>query len=376
MENVIYSVNDINRYIKNILTHDESLKYIYVRGEISNYKPSSSGHLYLSLKDKDSLISAIMFANYANKLIFNPKNGDEVIVLASIDAYSARGTYNLIIYEMSLAGQGNILIELEKLKKKLASEGLFDEARKKKLPLYPYNIGVITAKNSAAIKDFSTNLFRRYPLAYLYFFPSSVQGEEASKELLKAYLKAQEYDLDVLIIGRGGGQSEDLNAFNDEALVRAVAESKMPVISAVGHEIDVTLIDYVADKRASTPTGAIELATPDISDMKNLLALYRKRINNSLTNLVNSYSSDVARYQMMMENILKDKLNNYRYKLSLLKQRLNDLNPSNVLERGYAMISKDGKTISSSSSLHHSDEVIATFKDGTAKMIVEDINHE
>ena len=267
----VLTVSDINTFIKSILTTEERLKFIRIRGEISNFKVYPSGHFYFSLKDDNSIINAVMFANYAKKIAFIPKNGDEVIVLASVDAYIPRGSYNLNIYEMDSVGQGQILVEFEKLKKKLAAEGLFDESRKRKINIFPKAIGVITAQNGAAVRDIVTNIIRRYAVADIYVFPSLVQGEQAPKELLKAFYKSQEYDLDTLIIGRGGGASEDLSAFNDETLVRAIASSKMPVIAAVGHEIDSTLVDFVADKRASTPTGAAELATVDRREIENEL---------------------------------------------------------------------------------------------------------
>ena len=257
----VFTVSDINQYIKALISSDENLKYIYVKGEISNFKMASNGHFYFSLKDEKSLIGAMMFSNYVNRINFKPENGQEVVVFGSVDAYPGSGTYQIIVYQMEEIGAGQQLLELEKLKKKLLEEGLFDESRKRKINLYPNAIGVITAPNGAAIKDILFNIKRRYPIADIYVFYSAVQGENAPKELLKAFELAQTYPLDTLLIGRGGGASEDLSAFNDEALVRAIANSKMPVIACIGHEIDSTLVDFVADKRASTPTAAAELAT-------------------------------------------------------------------------------------------------------------------
>ena len=376
MERVIYSVQDINKYIKNVLTSDENLRFIYVKGEISNYKKAATGHVYFSLKDNESIINAVMFNNYASKLIFEPKNGDEVVVMASIDAYVPRGSYQLFIYEMNLKGQGSILEELEKLKKQLASEGLFDESRKRKINIYPSKIGIITAKNSAAIKDLTFNIQRRYPIADIYFFPSSVQGENAPKELLAAFKKSQEYDLDTLIIGRGGGASEDLSAFNDEALVRAVATSKMPVIAAVGHEIDSTLLDYVADKRASTPTGAAELATVDQREIIQKMTFYLTDMKSTLQSKVSDMKEELSYYQDKLKNSLTNRLINYRTRLEGETKRINALNPHGVLSRGYSIVkNKDGHVISSVKDVKEDDMIFTSLADGEISSTVKGVKN-
>ena len=373
MERVIYSVQDINKYIKNVLTTDENLRFIYVKGEISNFKKAATGHVYFSLKDNESVINAVMFNNYASKLIFEPKNGDEVIVLASIDTYVPRGSYQLFVYEMNLKGQGSILEELEKLKKQLAKEGLFDEERKRKINIYPSAIGIITAKNSAAIKDLTFNIQRRYPITDIYFFPSSVQGENAPKELLAAFKKAQEYPLDTLIIGRGGGASEDLSAFNDEALVRAVATSKMPVIAAVGHEIDSTLLDYVADKRASTPTGAAELATVDQREIIQKMSFYMTDMQSTLQSKVSDMNEDVNYYKNQLANSLKNRLLNYQTRLEGERKRIDALNPKAVLNRGYSIVkNKDGRIVSSVKDVNVNELIYTSVSDGEITSIVKE----
>ena len=333
-ERNIYSVTEVNRYVKSVLTNDENLKFISVRGELSNFKQGANGHLYFSLKDKDSLINCAMFSTYAGKLLFEPKDGDEVVVLASIDVYPPRGSYQLIIYEMNTIGLGAMLIELEKLKKALAKEGLFDESRKRDINIYPNAIGVITAKNGAAIRDIVTNIKRRYPICDIYVFPSSVQGDSAAKELLKAFNKSQEYDLDTLIIGRGGGASEDLSAFNDETLVRAVATSKMPVIAAVGHEIDTTLVDYVADKRASTPTGAAELATVDMREIQQKFQYSIDTMKKSLLEIVEDEKENLENLKDELNQAIVDLLDEYKRQLKAKKDQLMVLNPKQVLKRG------------------------------------------
>lgn len=351
-ERNIYSVNEVNRYIKAIISQDENLKFIFVKGEISNFKRGANGHLYFSLKDKEAMISCAMFATYASKLIDMPVDGDEVVVLASADVYPTRGTYQLIVYEMNPLGKGAILVELEKLKKKLQSEGLFDVSRKRSINLYPKAIGVITAPNGAAIRDIVTNIKRRYPIADIYVFPSAVQGESAPKELLKAFNKSQEYELDTLIIGRGGGASEDLSAFNDETLVRAIATSKMPVIAAVGHEIDTTLVDYVADKRASTPTGAAELATIDRREIEIHFQNCIDQMKEAIYDKLEDMKEDVSSYKEEMNDVIKNKLENLTLLINSKKEQLNALNPKKVLQRGYTItVDSDNNVITSSKGL-------------------------
>ena len=376
MERVIYSVKDVNAYIKASLSNDQNLKYIYVKGEISNCKIAATGHIYFSLKDEESLINGVMFANLASKLTFVPKNGDEVILLASIDVYVPRGSYQLFVYEMALEGQGNILIELEKLKKQLLSEGLFDESRKRKINIFPKAIGIITARNSAAIKDLLFNIKRRYPVVDIYIFYSSVQGENAPKELLAAFNKSQQYPLDTLIIGRGGGASEDLSAFNDEKLVRAVANSKMPVIAAVGHEIDSTLIDYVADKRASTPTGAAELATVDQREIQQKISYIFDDMKRILQEKIQNIEEDIIFYKDNLKRNLTDKLNNYSLRLLANKKQLSSLNPKAVLYRGYSiLLDKNGKPITSSKQINKGDKVEGILYEGKLDLIVEENNN-
>ena len=370
-------VTDVNNYIKAVLTSDERLKFIRVKGEISNFKAYPSGHLYFSLKDKESTINAVMFANYAKRIAFTPKNGDEVIVLASVDSYPPRGTYNLNIYEMEEVGLGQQLVELEKLKKQLASEGLFDESRKRPINIYPKAIGVITAPNGAAVRDIVTNIKRRYPIADIYVFPSLVQGEQAPASLLKAFKKSQEYDLDTLIIGRGGGASEDLSAFNDETLVRAVATSKMPIIAAVGHEIDTTLIDYIADKRASTPTGAAELATVDRREIENFFLQSTLLMEQALFDSVNDKKEEVASFKEELDESLQELV---KYKIDEVEKyskQLEILNPKAVLSRGYSIsLSKSGKPIKSVKDLKKDDEIITVVEDGEFLSQVKEIKGE
>ena len=373
-ERNIYSVSDVNRYIKAIISQDENLKFISVRGELSNFKRGANGHLYFSLKDKDSLINCAMFSTYASKLIFDPNDGDEVLVMASVDVYAARGSYQLIVYEMNSIGQGQMLLELEKLKKALQKEGLFDESRKRDINIYPQAVGVITAKNGAAIRDIVTNIKRRYPICDIYVFPSAVQGESAPKELLRAFQKSQEYDLDTLIIGRGGGASEDLSAFNDETLVRAIAESKMPVIAAVGHEVDTTLVDYVADKRASTPTGAAELATVDMREIQQKFQYCIDTMRDSLVEIVQNMKDEVSSLSEELNESIKDKIDYLSREVQNRAKQLEALNPKKVLNRGYSISqTSDGKVIGSIKEVQKGQTIITTVKDGTINSTVDKV---
>ena len=373
----VLSVSDINTFIKAVLTSEERLKFVRIRGEISNFKAYPSGHFYFSLKDDNSVISAVMFNNYAKKIAFVPKNGDEVVVLASVDAYVPRGSYNLTVFEMESVGQGQLLVELEKLKKKLAAEGLFDESRKRKINIFPKAIGVITAPNGAAVRDIVTNIKRRYPIADIYVFPSLVQGEQAPKELLKAFNKSQEYDLDTLIIGRGGGASEDLSAFNDETLVRAISTSRMPVIAAVGHEIDSTLVDYVADKRASTPTGAAELATIDRREIEKEFDYAILNMEQALYKNLESKKDEVIELKGEMDDSIKKKLSDLSNKLDNYKKQLDMLNPKSILKRGYSIsTNKEGKVITSIKDVKENDIIITSISDGRIISDVKKVEKE
>ena len=369
----VFTVSDINQYIKALINNDANLKYIYVKGEISNFKMASNGHFYFSLKDDKSLIGAMMFSNYANKITFKPENGQEVVVFGSIDAYPGRGTYQIIVYQMEEVGAGQQLLELEKLKKKLLEEGLFDESRKRKINLYPNAIGVITAPNSAAIKDILFNIKRRFPIADIYVFYSAVQGENAPKELLKAFELAQTYPLDTLLIGRGGGASEDLSAFNDETLVRAIANSKMPVIACIGHEIDSTLVDFVADKRASTPTAAAELATVDRREIEEKLSFALQDMEESLKSRIQGMKDDLSSYREDLDMEIRQLVSHYQELLAHKKATLEALNPDNVINRGFSLtVDEQGKPVSDIKLVKKGQKIRTILKDGVINSEVID----
>ena len=364
-EKAVLSVSELNTRIKKTINNNPELKFVYIKGEIANFKPYPSGHIYFSLKDEESTVSAVMFYDYAKKMAFPVKNGDEVMICASVDVYVPRGNYQLTVYEMEPVGKGNQLIELEKLKKKLKQEGLFDISRKRQINIYPKAIGIITAINGAAIKDLLFNIKRRYPVAEIYVFPSSVQGENAPKELLKAFNISQSYPLDTLIIGRGGGASEDLSAFNDEALVRAIASSKMPVISAVGHEIDTTLVDFVADKRASTPTAAAELATVDKREILDKLVLFEERMKEALIDKVKSANEQLENYKEELNDNIINIIKTHKLKLEGIKNHLEALSPINILNRGYSItLDASGHSLKSIKKIDKGEEIITVLADG------------
>ncbi len=364
-EKAVLSVSELNTRIKKTINNNPELKFVYIKGEIANFKPYPSGHIYFSLKDEESTVSAVMFYDYAKKMAFPVKNGDEVMICASVDVYVPRGNYQLTVYEMEPVGKGNQLIELEKLKKKLQQEGLFDISRKRQINIYPKAIGIITAINGAAIKDLLFNIKRRYPVAEIYVFPSSVQGENAPKELLKAFNISQSYPLDTLIIGRGGGASEDLSAFNDETLVRAIASSKMPVISAVGHEIDTTLVDFVADKRASTPTAAAELATVDKREILDKLVLFEERMKEALIDKVKSANEQLENYKEELNDNIINIIKTHKLKLEGIKNHLEALSPINILNRGYSItLDASGHSLKSIKKIDKGEEIITVLADG------------
>jgi len=282
MKEQYITISQINNYIKLLFDENPHMRKVFLKGEISNFKNHTSGHLYLTLKDDNARISAIMFKSAAASLNFKPEDGMNVLVTGRISVYPAGGNYQIYIDKMEQDGLGNLYIEFEKLKKKLHQEGLFDPIYKKPIPKYPSKIGIITAPTGAAIKDILSTIKRRFPICETILFPALVQGVSAKEDIARKIEMAQEYDLDVLIVGRGGGSIEDLWAFNEEIVARAIFASRIPIISAVGHEVDVTIADYVADMRAPTPTGAAEMAVPTIDEVKNILRTKQVEVSSLL----------------------------------------------------------------------------------------------
>src|SRR5574344_2478869 len=276
------TVGEFTHYLKLMFDTSTKMRHVLLKGEISNLKPHTTGHLYFSLKDETSKINAIMFSSSASKLQFQPIEGSKVLVRGRVSIYEATGNYQIYVDEMLEDGIGNLHIEFEKLKKKLFDEGLFAKEHKRPIPKYAKSIGVVTASTGAAVKDIISTIKRRYPVAKVYLFSSLVQGDLAKDDIVKNIRLANEYDLDVLIVGRGGGSIEDLWPFNEEIVARAIYNSRIPVISAVGHEVDYTIADFVADLRAPTPTGAAEMAVPNINDVKKYMKELEIRLNESI----------------------------------------------------------------------------------------------
>ncbi len=323
-ENKYLNISEINNYIKSVLDNDILLNRIYLKGEISNFKSHTRGHLYFTLKDDLSRINAVMFQSNARGLQFVPEDGMNVLVKGRISAYPTSGTYQIYVESMELDGLGNLYIEYEKLKEKLFKEGLFNKEHKKEIPKYPSRIGVITADTGAAVRDIMSTIKRRYPLSEVILFPSLVQGAEAAPNIVHQIEVADNYNCDVLIVGRGGGSIEDLWAFNEEIVARAIYNAKTPIISAVGHEPDFTIADFVADLRAPTPTGAAEMAVPTKLDIENLINQFKIRLNKNIKNLVNTKFIEL--YHLKNSFVLKNPMSLYEIKEQKLDKLLEDLN--------------------------------------------------
>lgn len=296
MKNNQVTISALNKYIKYVVNNDENLRNIEVVGEVSNYTPHHSKHMYFTLKDDESRIDCVMFASNANNVSFSTKNGDKVIVKGYVDVYPPTGKYQLYVTRIDLDGQGDLTKRFEILKEKLIKEGLFDSSEKQVVPKYPQKIGVITATSGAAIRDILSTIERRYPLAEVTIFRSIVQGEKGCASLINSLNLASQRDLDVVIIGRGGGSIEDLWNFNEEALIRRIFDFKIPIISGVGHETDFTLCDFVCDVRAETPTAAAVIATPNKEDVLNQLGNVETHISNLLVSKLSKLKLNVYRY--------------------------------------------------------------------------------
>lgn len=401
MNATVVSVSQINRYVKSLLDDDKNLKSLFIIGEISNFRKNYlSGHLYFSLKDENSVIKAVMFKNEAAKLKFLPTDGMKVICQAKLSAYEREGSYSLYVTYMQPDGAGLQALKLEQLKQKLEQEGLFDPLRKKGIPKFPQKIALITSSTGAAIKDVLSVHERLYPLAEINLLPVSVQGEFAVKTIIDALIFADNESLgDVILLTRGGGSSEDLSVFNDERLVRCVANCRTPIVSAVGHEIDLTLCDLVADLRAPTPSAAAEMILPDINQLKLLVdasALnlkksvdyllqkfsFRLKIvseNNTLLGSHNVISKISERLQKLDEklnsniNIKIDKgLNTFDKLVSFLEM----VSPLKTLTRGFAVVQSGSETVKSINSLSKNQNINVVLSDGVAICKVEDLEEK
>ncbi|MFV0249952.1 MAG: exodeoxyribonuclease VII large subunit [Bacilli bacterium] len=348
MDDKYLTVTALTKYLKYKFDTDPNLRKVFLKGEISNFKSHTTGHFYFSIKDETSKINAIMFSNNTKKLNFIPKEGMKVLVTGLISVYESTGGYQIYVDDLIEDGVGNLYIAFEQLKEKLTKEGLFDQKNKKSIPKYPTKIGIITASTGAAIKDILSTIKRRYPICETYLFPCLVQGENSSKDIVKKINQAENFKLDVLIVGRGGGSFEDLNSFNDEDVARTIFASNIPIISAVGHEVDFTIADFVADLRAPTPTGAAEMAVPNLADLINKLEQYKIRINEAtlktlnynklyLDSIKNSFviKNPMIMYQNKQQNLdlILDKLNNIMLKkVDITKNKFDKLKSNYILK--------------------------------------------
>ncbi|MBP3765988.1 MAG: exodeoxyribonuclease VII large subunit [Bacilli bacterium] len=419
MNDKYLTVTALTRYLKYKIESDSNLRTVYLKGEISNFKAHSTGHFYFSIKDENSIIKAIMFKSNASKLNFIPTEGMKVLVTGSISVYPQGGTYQIYVEDLIEDGVGNLYIAFEKLKEKLSKEGLFDKKYKKQIPKIPEKIGIVTAPTGAAVKDIISTIRRRFPYAETYLFPALVQGENAHLDIIKKVSQAESYNLDVLIVGRGGGSFEDMNCFNNEELARLIFSLNTPVISAVGHEIDYTIIDFVADLRAPTPTGAAEMAVPNVADVIAGINQYKIRLQESIKKKVkmNSLKLDalknsfVIKNPMLMYNVKTQNLDNLienlnkamLNKIDKTKLRLNEiknnyvlknpdllykkhidklnniieklelLNPISMLKKGYSLTYINDKVISSISDVKENDEINVRLSDGYINAKVEKV---
>lgn len=401
-----FSVGQLNEYIKMLLEGNPNLKDVWVQGEISGAKLYSSGHLYFSLKDSDSVISAVMFKNSMMRMEFDPENGMKVVAHGRVSAYPPRGQYQFIVDRMIPDGAGALAVAFEQLKARLGAEGLFDPARKRPLPAHPKRIGVVTSPSGAAVHDIIRVAKKRCPSTEILIFPSLVQGAEAPAYLrggiqyFNAVKDDPEQGVDLIIIGRGGGSAEDLWGFNDERLARAVAASEIPVVSAVGHEVDFTICDFVADLRAATPSAAAELSLPDKEDLTRQVQSLTTRLNAAQTTRLKRYRTQLDRlsaarvltspegvYRLRRETVtaLEKRLNlsvsrhlgRKRQSMERVTASLGALNPLAVLGRGYALVQTEaGKVIPAAAELEVGDRVNLRFADGIARVAVEEIETE
>ena len=395
MTPVILTVTQVNKYIKSVFDADLNLQSVFISGEISNFVNHRSGHYYLTLKDDGAEIKSVMFRSANAKLKFLPENGMKVVCKGRISVYETSGAYQLYIDNMIPDGSGALNLAFEQLKERLEKEGLFDAAHKKPVPEYPKKVGVITSPTGAAVQDIKNVLSRRYPLAEMIFYPALVQGDGAADDIVNAIKYFNKFNLaDVLIVGRGGGSIEDLWAFNEEALARSIYESDIPVISAVGHETDFTIGDFVADLRAPTPSAAAELAVPDIStelrrlnNQKSLLLnlslsytdnlkIMLSVLNNQLEKrspqtFVNDYRVRCDKAEIKIENSAAAFLLESRKNFSAVCAKLDALSPLKILSRGFAAVSKNGEAVISAAKLVKGDKINVVFSDGKINCTVD-----
>ena len=390
MKSKVFSVTQINTYIKRMFQSDYALRRISIKGQVSNCKYHSSGHIYFSLKDEGSQISCVMFANARyDGLKFELEDGQEVVVDGNISVYERGGSYQLYAQEIRLNGIGELYVAYEMLKQKLYEEGLFDHEKKKPIPKNPKKIGVVTARTGAAIHDIISTAKRRNPYVQLILYPAKVQGDGASDTIVAGIKALDQYGVDIIIVGRGGGSIEDLWAFNEEKVARAIYEAQTPIISGTGHEVDTTIADYVADLRAATPTAACELAVPDIREVMEGITNREYTLRTLLKQVVRRYQMKLQQYQITIANfdprfqlqeqkmhlaeleeqihaVMKNKMTDYQHKLELYTKELHGLSPTAKLINGFGYIEgSNGEPVTSVKKVMEGDQISLTISDGT-----------
>lgn len=398
MRKNIYPVGQVNKYIKNMFAQDFMLHLISIKGEVSNCKYHTSGHIYFTLKDKAGAMSAVMFAGNAKNMTFRMKDGDQVVVTGSVEVYEKMGTYQIYARQIELDGEGNLYLRFEQLKKELEEMGMFAAEYKRPIPKYAGKIGVVTAQTGAAIQDIRNISGRRNPYVQLILYPALVQGEGAAQSIVNGIHALDLMGLDIIIVGRGGGSIEDLWAFNEEIVARAIFECNTPVISAVGHETDWTIADFVSDRRAPTPSAAAELAVFDYRQMIDQLSNIKKRMDSNLSSKIEFYRERLShiktrvsylspanrlnenrkrladleeRLLLLMQQQIKDK----RQKLIMLSTRLDADSPVKKLSQGYAYVSKeDGRNIHSAADITCGDSIDIYLIDGRAKAVISEVD--
>ena len=393
----VLTVSQLNFYIKSLFDDDSKLSSVYLKGEISNFTDHyRTGHMYMSLKDERSVIKAVMFAGNASRLKFRPEDGLKVLVRGYVSVYQATGQYQFYIEDMQPDGVGALSLAYEQLKRKLAAEGIFDSGHKKPLPLYPKRIGVITSPTGAAVQDICRILARRYPLGEIIMCPVLVQGENAAAQLTEAVRRFDRLMCaDVIIIGRGGGSIEELWAFNDEGLARAIYECRIPIVSGVGHETDYTICDFAADVRASTPSAAAELVSPEDGELIGNLNYYRQKLTDEMRafirdskNRLDSIASSrmlsdrtefIRNKHMRLDMISKSMDSSYKHmlsekkaELSAISSKLDAMSPLKVLSRGYTVVMRDKTAVSSAKDIRMGDRIDIMFSDGKIKCTVNE----
>ncbi len=384
----VLTVSAINAYIRQKLEVDFTLQDLWLEGEISNWKPAASGHIYFTLKDEAASLRCVIWRSQASQLLYRPqREGEAVLAHGRISVYEAGGNYQFYVDDLEPAGQGALYAQFERLKTRLAAEGLFEPELKKPLPLFPHKIGLVTSPTGAALRDILNVLRRRYPLAEIILAPSQVQGEGAPLQLMAALDVVARQNVEVIILARGGGSLEDLWAFNDEGLARAIAACPIPIITGIGHEVDFTIADFVADLRAPTPSAAAELATPDKTELKRLVDGLQLALTDAARQQVATVRAEVRQQQWALERVSPQaSLNNYRQRLDTLVSqagrtlhhylslqqvgvktlaaRLETLNPQATLARGYAIVQKGQTVITHTSQVSPGDGIVVKVSDG------------